>query len=148
VLNAGGFDTTWISNQANVTSPPNSVMRLALPAKHHVWLNSFEALTVADPPDGVLLAPLARALADKAPRKAIFLHMMGAHILYAERVPPGTVLPALPPFPGARTPAQTEAIDQYDRAIQYDDGIFGAVIAQAEHQGGDVAVVIYGDHGE
>ena len=148
VLNAGGFDTSWISNQANVTSPPNSVMRLAMPARHHVWLNSFEALTVADPPDGVMLAPLARALADKAPRKAIFLHMMGAHILYADRVPPDAMLPALPPFPATRTGAQTASINAYDRAIQYDDDLFAAVIAQASRQGGDAAVVIYGDHGE
>lgn len=87
--NAAGFETYWISAHSMYGLFDN-YSHLLQRIKHRVfinqlkkWNNGFSEYKL----DEELLPELDKALADKAPRKVIFLHLMGSHRLYEDRYP-------------------------------------------------------------
>jgi glucan phosphoethanolaminetransferase (alkaline phosphatase superfamily) len=151
VLNGGGFSTYWISTQVSISDNFSAIAFWAGRARHTAWLGPplrVGVLFVSDTLDDKLLAPFTQALRSDEPRKAIFLHMNGAHWTYTDRFPRGYLSRGFLPLPGTRSAAARQIIDDYDRAIYYDDAIFGQILDAAAAQGGDTAVVIFADHGE
>ena len=87
--NAAGFETYWISAHSMYGLFDN-YSHLLQRVKHRTfinqlkkWNNGFSEYKL----DEELLPELDKALADKAPRKVIFLHLMGSHRLYEDRYP-------------------------------------------------------------
>ena len=150
-LNAGGYSTYWISDQSVGAVSGNRIVGLASDARSQTWLNrqlETNAYAVFDPLDTALLAPLARAMASSQPRKAIDLHLNGAHFSYSQRYPAGYLREGFAPLAGWRTQRQRDQIDEYDRAIHYDDGVLDEFLAKLAAAGGDSVAVIFSDHGE
>lgn len=87
--NAAGFETYWISAHSMYGLFDN-YSHLLQRVKHKTfinqlkkWNNGFSEYLL----DEELLPELDKALADNAPRKVIFLHLMGSHRLYEDRYP-------------------------------------------------------------
>jgi heptose-I-phosphate ethanolaminephosphotransferase len=151
VLNASGFSTSWISNQIASHLATSNIVAMAQSARHKIWLNVGDEMInydEIDPYDEDLLKPFSLALAAREPRKAIFLHMNGAHFLYTERYP-ATFRPAgLSTTSPGRKSFQSKAIYDYDRAVSYNDDMIGDILKQLESKNGDTALVMFSDHGE
>lgn len=88
--NAAGFKTYWISAHSMYGLFDN-YSHLLQRVKHRVFINQFKKWSAGFSEyklDSDLLPELDKALADSAPRKVIFLHLMGSHRLYEDRYPP------------------------------------------------------------
>lgn len=87
--NAAGFETYWISAHSMYGLFDN-YSHLLQRVKHRVFINQFKKWSAGFSEyklDSDLLPELDKALADNAPRKVIFLHLMGSHRLYEDRYP-------------------------------------------------------------
>lgn len=153
ILRAAGFDTWWISNQNTFGPWDNKTAVLASGAKHVHFTGTRSGSFVTGPYDEALLEPLAAALQDPAPRKAIFLHFLGNHWEYAKRFPQhASVFSGLPSAGemGAwrRRTSHMRNIDAYDNAVRYHDGLAARTIEMVRAAGAAAAVVLFSDHGE
>ena len=153
VLRAAGFTTWWISNQNAFGPYDNKVAVLAREADHRYYSGSRSGAFFGSPPDEVLLQPLAEALRHPAARKAVFLHFMGNHWVYARRFPPQAATWTTDPRPAeigalALTHPKLHLLNDYDNAVRYHDGLVGEVIESARATGKPAAVVLFSDHGE
>ncbi len=153
LLRAAGFTTWWISNQNVLGVWDNKTAVLSSAAEHVQRLNTATGAFVTGSYDEVLLEPFARALADPAPRKAIFLHFLGNHWEYARRYPPAEAAFTSPHSTreiGARADVQGNrlTIVHYDNAVRYHDRLVGHVVERLRSAGGASAMVLFSDHGE
>jgi glucan phosphoethanolaminetransferase (alkaline phosphatase superfamily) len=148
VFNAAGFQTYWLSNQFDYPGDP--VSSLTQRARHRVvtYRGKKNDAEYSATLDDTLLPPLDAILRGDPMSKIVFLHTVGTHSDYGERVPPGFMALAYRDDPVNRSAAQQKDIDAYDRAVSYVDRIAGEVIARAASQAGDVAVVYFSDHGD
>lgn len=151
VFHAAKFRTYWLSNQSPLGVWDNAVYNLARLADETCFLNatantSMESTAKASY-DELLAAPLAQALAQKAPHKFIVLHLMGCHSKYAKRYPP-----AYRHFRGAADKAG-RIVDEYDNAVLYADFVADTLFSMlasyaAAHPDTRMAAVYVSDHGE
>jgi glucan phosphoethanolaminetransferase (alkaline phosphatase superfamily) len=149
-----GFSTYWLSTQAPLGMFDAPIAVNAREADHVAYFNGSGAWELT-PPDGVLLEPLKRALAQATePRQLIVLHTLGSHYDYRYRYPH-----AFERFKPAPSPA--DAVDMhddlfreklnnaYDNSILYTDYFISQVIAAVSQSDRPVATVLYlSDHGE
>src|SRR6185437_1741359 len=86
VFNTAGYETYWLSNQYQFAAHElnSALASIVYTAKQQVWLNSvnFTGDERVIQLDQHLLAPFRKALIDPAPRKLIFLHLIGSHFDY------------------------------------------------------------------
>jgi glucan phosphoethanolaminetransferase (alkaline phosphatase superfamily) len=148
VFNAANFHTYWLTNQFDYPGDP--VSSLTHGAQHRIATyqgkkNNAEYKATLDE---TLLAPLDAVLTGDPASKIIFLHTVGTHSLYQERVPDGFLPDAYRSDALNRDAAKRNTIDAYDRAVRYLDMIVGKVISRAGNQAGDVAVIYFSDHGD
>jgi hypothetical protein len=153
MLRAAGFATWWISNHNSFGPWDNKVAVLAGGADHVRFSGARSGRLVSGPPDEVLLEPLAGALRDPAPRKAIFLHMLGNHWEYAKRYPPQEAVFRLPPDmaeigASRHSHPRLQLVNEYDNAVRYHDRLAAQVIGMLRATGRAGAVVLFADHGE
>lgn len=152
LLRAAGFTTWWISNQNTFGPWDNKTAVLAHDAERVRYLNQGTGAFVTGAHDEVLLEPLAAALADPAPRKAIFLHFLGNHWDYSKRYPSGRAAFVAPPTAreiGAwRDVHSRRNIDHYDNAVRYHDHLVAQVIERLRGMQQPAALVMFADHGE
>jgi len=151
VLAAAGFDTWWISNQTpfGVTGDPLS--GLVRSVAHRVWLDRQVTPDASQWDqqaawDGVVLPALDDALRQGGGRKAIFVHLMGCHLLYRNRYPPDT-----PAFSGSLRPMAADrarTVNEYDTCVLYDDSIVAQILDRVRAAGGASAALWFSDHGE
>ena len=85
LANAAGFETFWISNQQPLGIYENMVTLLSKACDLQLFI-SEENLQYGSY-DEKLLPPLATALQHAAPKKLIFLHLIGTHSVYKHRYP-------------------------------------------------------------
>lgn len=149
-LNQAGFDTYWISNQPMFGGTANILTHMAMRAHHLQWLNRrIDRFDEVKPSlDGALIKPLHSALKTAAPNKAYFLHLLGEHMKYRTRFPENYFPQGFPTLSGKRDAYRTTIINDYDRAVRYNDEVVAGIIAEAEKAGGNTAVVYFSDHGE
>ncbi len=153
LLRAAGFSTWWISNQNRFGPWDNKTAALAAGAEHVSFLNKGSGAFVTGAYDEVLLEPFAAALANPAPRKAIFLHFLGSHWEYHRRYPPDAAVFSAPHGPGeigARHEIQTKrhAIVQYDNSVRYHDALVARIVETLRAAAQPAALVMFADHGE
>lgn len=150
IANKAGFKTWWISNQQPLRSTISSIANMADNA--HFISNDYHGVMVRRF-DGYMLPHIDKAISDDAPKKAIFIHMMGSHLQYENRVPEeyrvfdDNNVNAYTNEPGSR---EIKYINSYDNSVLYTDWIVAQIInslkdnKQAELSG----LLFFSDHGE
>jgi heptose-I-phosphate ethanolaminephosphotransferase len=153
ILRAAGFTTWWLSNQNSFGPWDNKTAVLARAADRVHYTSTRSGAFITGPLDEALLEPFAAALADPAPRKAIFLHVLGSHFEYAKRYPPEAAvfreLPAAREIGARFMPLRrSRQVNEYDNAVRYFDRLSGEIIEKVRATGQAAAVTIFADHGE
>lgn len=139
------FKTWWISNQQPMRYPT-----AALGALSDVNIfTSHEAYGVeAHRYDEIVLPHVKRALADNAPNKMIFIHLLGNHLQYKNRYP----VDRFTRFDSNKgiTHYKSNAIDSYDNSVYYGDYIISQIWQWAKEHSEEVALSLLfsSDHGE
>lgn len=150
IMNAAGFETSWISNQQMYGKFDNWSAIFSRSAHHRTFINKV-GWTDGVSLDEALLNPFRTALARPAKRKFIVLHLLGAHSDYRHRYPPAFdrfTRDALPPLPRVLDAAQTQAFNTYDNAVLYTDHVIAEIIEATRASGGGATVTVLSDHGE
>lgn len=150
LLRNAGFKTFWLSNQTANSDGLTGTSILAGDAHYQAFLNKSRHEGQSSSYDEVLLPELKKALADPAPNKAIFLHLIGSHLSYSLRYPR-----AFAKF-HERCDASSEAwriaasdyINAYDNSIYYTDSLIGDVIKSVDAVEGENFVLYFSDHGQ
>jgi heptose-I-phosphate ethanolaminephosphotransferase len=150
LFKAGGFRTTWISNQPRRGLWETVVAALVSGAEAQLWLNQNEGgiheYRFRSPPDANVLPALAEALKGPEREKFIAIHLLGTHVDYRRRYPPEyNVFKG--PVPG-RSPSQSTLINEYDNAALYNDAIVAEIIRLVEARSRKAMVLYFSDHGE
>lgn len=150
LFQAAGFKTWWLSNQVTTHSALSTAL-IADDAHVTRYTNTARDEGRSVRYDEILLPELDAALADAAPRKAIFLHLLGSHLSYALRYPPEfaffTKISEIPDAPW-RGPKEKGYINDYDNSIRYTDDLLARIIAKVRHNDGSAAVLYVSDHGQ
>lgn len=150
IANMAGYKTWWISNQHPLRSTISSIAGMA--DKTHFISNDFHGV-MDHRFDGYMLPSIEEAIADKAPMKAIFVHMMGSHLQYDNRYPEDFSIfndnnvNAFTKNPSER---QINYINSYDNSVRYTDSIVTKVIGMLENnsQASMSGLLFFSDHGE
>lgn len=150
IANKAGFKTWWISNQQPLRSTISSIANMADNA--HFISNDYHGVTVRRF-DGYMLPHIENAISDKAEKKAIFIHMMGSHLQYDNRVPEEFMV-----FGDSNVNAYTDEvstrelkyINSYDNSVLYTDWVVAQIIkALKENKNtGLSGLLLFSDHGE
>ncbi|NDV18384.1 sulfatase-like hydrolase/transferase [Pseudodesulfovibrio sp. JC047] len=153
LFNACGFKTFWLSNQ---TAPKGSgnileTMTARASARHYINLSRKEGKSATY--DGELLPHLEKALADPAPKKAVFLHLLGSHLTYALRYPRERMIFAPDSREGVALKewADDEAIEHinhYDNSLAYTDFVLHRVVEAVKNVPDTSFVLYFSDHGQ
>lgn len=150
LFKAAGFKTWWLSNQVT-THTALSTALIANDAHVTRYVNTARDEGRSASYDEALLPELDVALEDAAPRKAIFLHLLGSHLTYALRYPPEfnffTETGDIPDAPW-RGSKEKGYINAYDNSIRYTDALLARIIAKVERSGGISSVLYVSDHGQ
>ncbi|HET7560906.1 MAG TPA: phosphoethanolamine transferase [Rhodanobacteraceae bacterium] len=147
-MQEAGYETYWISNQQAIGEFDSPVSMYAYEAQHVEWLN-HASWSAPGSYDGDLVQPLKDALAKSNRDLFIVLHMMGSHVKYDYRYPPGfdhwQPTQVSPPGDGTRI---ERARNAYDNSILYTDHVLAQVIDVLKHSGAVTALWFESDHGE
>lgn len=147
-----GFKTYWLSNQVAYGKFDTPVSVFAREADQLRFYNPGST-SLSTSFDSILLAPLARALADPAPKVLIVLHTLGSHWNYAQRYPDAfdRWQPSLKDVdkPDVTNLALKQRIDNsYDNAILYTDWFLSSTIAALKASNSNAALLYVADHGQ
>jgi len=163
-LNGAGYKTFWYSNQPS-TGAHDTAMTLLAHGANEKWYSSQGLLKISEQVigesslDSCLLPKLKQALADPAPHKVIFLHLMGNHSSYNERFPSEMpIFYGSPPYlnkalySSASRAHQREILsktNEYDTAVRFNDQVVFSFLQQARvHADQDIAFLYFSDHGD
>nr|WP_299172535.1 phosphoethanolamine transferase [uncultured Allomuricauda sp.] len=151
VFHSAGFETFWISNQAQFGALDNIISSIAMKTDHPIFVNNVvnsspEAL-FSRAHDGKLLEPFNSALRKNDNNKLIVLHLMGSHNTYNKRYPS-----SFEHFKG-KDSRKERLIAEYDNSILYNDFVVDSVLVMLDEytysNKNRVASAIYvSDHGE
>jgi glucan phosphoethanolaminetransferase (alkaline phosphatase superfamily) len=147
-----GFKTFWLSNQISFGKYDTPVSVFAKEADAVEFLN-LGGFTNNSNYDEVLLAPLARAVNDPAPKKLIVLHTLGSHWNYSQRYPK-QFDKWLPSLHGVDKPVHTDTTikpqlnNSYDSSILYTDWFLAQVVGRLKDTRQMASLVYVADHGQ
>jgi heptose-I-phosphate ethanolaminephosphotransferase len=130
-VRACGYETYWISNQGR-TGPNDSANGSIGREADYYWPRD---MTLGSQPDSVLIPRIKQALGSSAARKAVFVHLIGSHLVYRRRYPED--------FPVS---AVKTIVDEYDESIRYTDFILAQVYELFPRD--DLLFIYTADHGE
>jgi heptose-I-phosphate ethanolaminephosphotransferase len=151
---AAGYKTFWISNQAR---NDGWVGMISAGSDERSFINNG-AGREENNLDENLLPAYEEALADRAPRKLIVVHLLGAHPTYDMRYPARFAR-----FDGddddavarkmkrdGRSSRTRRLRAEYDNAVLYDDYVVGALLRSAMRQapGQPASLLFVSDHGQ
>lgn len=149
-----GFATYWLSTQAPVGSFDATFSTFAREAEHASYYNVTGGWADT-PPDGVMIEPLKRILANSAERRQlVVVHTLGSHMEYRRRYP--DEFDVFKPSLGRTDPQlwhdqayKDELSNTYDNSILYTDYFLSEVLAALKASGRPLAAMLYvSDHGE
>ncbi|GGK80241.1 phosphoethanolamine transferase CptA [Amphritea balenae] len=150
--NLAGFETWWISNQQPLRGTYSAVGYMA---KKTIFISNEFFGNETHRFDNHVLPKLDLALASEAPKKAIFIHLMGSHLKYDKRYPKSFSKFNAPPYYGfkqALSDTQKSYIDSYDNSILFSDWITNNAIEKLNHKAlndnGLYSLTYIADHGE
>lgn len=142
LFNQAGYQTFWLSNQPPIGIYETLVTKIALSANYSQFM-STESPNKRMNYDEVLLEKLDAVLKKPAPKKIIFLHLMGTHANYKYRYPKSFDV-----FSTDDASQKQLTIDQYDNAVLYNDYIVREIIEKARITDIPSSVIYFSDHGE
>jgi len=150
--NLAGFETWWISNQQPLRGTYSAIGHQA---KQTIFISNEFYGNEIDRFDSHVLPKLDQAIASKAPKKAIFIHLMGSHLKYDKRYPERFSIFNSAPYFGyqeALDDTQKGYIDSYDNSILFNDWIVNSAIEKLAKQSqlgnGLYSLTYTADHGE
>ena len=149
---AAGFKTFWLSNQGTHRSAVGNQIGVLMQEADMVRTTNYGFWNSVL--DGALLAEFDRAVQDPAERKLVIVHTLGSHTIYGQRYPAEwRALPLHPPAHAVHTntklsPADAEAIDDYDRSIRYTDWLLNEFVSRMKQLDQYGAMVYFSDHGQ
>lgn len=144
-FNVAGFKTFWISNQYQRGKLDGLISLWGNAAAQSVFINRYHSdkEKMQAPYDGELLPYIEQALQDPAPRKIIFVHLMGCHADYKNRYPEEFGRFKDPKF---NVPGRS---DHYDNATLYNDFVISQILQKLRQTNDQTAAFLYfSDHGE
>lgn len=137
-----GFKTFWLSNQFNGGRWDNIIALVGNQADVSNFINQRDSQKMYGVCYDELLFPLFKtALEDPAPKKIIFLHLLGSHSIYANRYPKN-----YEKFKGETKIKQI--ISEYDNSIVYTDWVLSEFIELLKKQNENSYLLYLSDHGE
>lgn len=149
-FNDAGFKTFWLSNQYALEDTAITAMAGHASVRKCINFSSMKGFETAGY-DGKLLPEFAKALSDPAPKKTIFLHMIGSHSAYVNRYPAEFkyFTGSVPGKTGLAASAR-DLLNSYDDSIRYTDYVIAALVDALRERGGEEAsaLVYFADHGE
>ena len=138
---AAGFKTFWISNQFDTGGNDDLLGVWGHAADKSAFINRSYWRKLNAPYDEKVLPEYQAALADKAPKKFIVVHLMGSHSTYDKRFPK-----EFAKFSGDNPRA--EKVAQYDNSVLYNDFVVSSLIDMLRKTGRTSALLYLSDHGE
>ena len=154
VARLSGYRTYWLSNQERTGEWSNLSGILSMDADVVKYVGAEDSEDhLLSKYDEVLLPILSDAIVADDSLQVIFLHLMGSHILYENRVPPSMykfkyddILKTTPREWLDKRSAGVVAA--YDNSILYTDSILGVVMDMVDSVGKPAVMVYLSDHGE
>lgn len=147
IFNAAGFKTFWLSNQFSRGIYDNQTSIIAQDAQVPVFLQDHNRIKEKDTPEGnfdeTLLPHLDKALQDEAPKKIIFLHLMGSHTPYYWRFPPEFDV-----FSDKQNGKRSENVADYDNSIRYTDYVLSQIVERIHTLRASSYLLYLSDHGD
>jgi heptose-I-phosphate ethanolaminephosphotransferase len=137
-----GFKVFWLSNQASGGRHDDFTGIIA--GEADVSMFSADVEEKYGGGDTALLVPYGEALADPAPKKAIFLHLMGSHVGYDDKSPPEFKAWGVPPA----AKKWQRRLDEYDNSIRYTDYLLSRMVDGLRGRKGANWLLYFSDHGE
>lgn len=154
MLKKSRFKTFWLSNQerTGLMSNNSGVMAEDADVVEYVGAQSSEDQLMAKY-DTELLPYFGKAMADTAPRKFIFLHLLGSHVEYSNRYPASCAyFTADSVLAKIRNPwlnwEKAQTVAQYANSVRFTDALLGNIINVAATEQRPVVVIYFSDHGE
>ncbi|WP_223975965.1 phosphoethanolamine transferase [Vibrio sp. B1FIG11] len=132
LANAAGYQTFWLSNQAQFGQWDFSISTLAQQADTQYFASKEEGGALYD---DVLIEQLSAALEQRSQRKLIILHFYGSHMNFSDRYPAD-----FDSFSSG-----DKRLDQYDNSVLYTDFLQAEIIEMVKKAGGEY--VFFSDHG-
>lgn len=156
VLNASGFETTWLTNQNLLGAWDNLVSIIANQADTVVGINkSIGKTTKTQKYDGDLIPYLEKILDKKSSKnRAIFVHLMGSHGGYCARFPDDFKIfkEELNQATFGRKIAEDKSLKDivncYDNSVLYNDFVVSNIIKKIKEKDGVNALVYMADHAD
>lgn len=152
MANKAGFKTWWISNQQPLRHTLSAIAAMA--DETQFISNDFKGVQVRRF-DGFLLPYIDKALNDHAAKKAIFIHLMGSHLQYANRYPDEFrrfTDAAVHGYTTDLSAKQIDYINAYDNSVAYTDfvvsSVFKTLKETAARSNAISAALFFSDHGE
>ena len=148
MMKQAGYKTFWITNQQTMTERNTMLTTFSRQADEQVYLNHNRNQN-ARQYDGDVLKPFAAALADRAPRKLIVVHLLGTHMSYRFRYPENFArFDSAQGAPASVTDDQLPTYNSYDNAVLYNDHVLGSLIKSFSATDPNGFLVYLADHGE
>lgn len=150
-----GFKTFWLSNQYALGEEGDTAITAMAGHADETRCFNFSAMkgfeSASSGLDGSLVAELDKRLDDPAPRKAVFLHLIGSHSAYVNRYPASfRHFTGDPPGKPRLSPAAKELLNTYDDSIRYTDWVIAELVKLLRTRGRSSAeyLLYFSDHGE
>ena len=132
-LRSCGLRTLWISNQGQRGQYDSFSTSMAREADEQVFLNDWSWKSAQL--DGRIVQELAERGAYGRTGQATFIHLIGSHTNYGQRVPAGF-----------GTQPASDIVSQYDNTILYTDQVLSDLYER--FSGGSLLFVYVSDHGQ
>lgn len=148
MMKQAGYKTFWITNQQTMTKRNTMLTTFSEQADEQVYLNNNRNQN-ARQYDGDVLEPFSKALADKAERKLIVVHLLGTHMSYQYRYPPSfDTFIDRQGVPDAVSDDQLPTYNSYDNAVRYNDFVVSSLIKDYAKTDPNGFLLYLSDHGE
>jgi glucan phosphoethanolaminetransferase (alkaline phosphatase superfamily) len=133
LLRSCGMHTLWVSNQGRRGRYDSFSSSIALEADESIFLNEWSWTNVTY--DGQIVNELHKRHVADGRRQATFVHLIGSHVKYRERYPPGFGFPKV-----------AGLIDEYDNSLLYTDYVLSQLVGMLYDR--STLVVYVSDHGQ
>ncbi|MDD0981627.1 phosphoethanolamine transferase CptA [Pseudomonas shahriarae] len=148
MMKQAGYKTFWITNQQTMTKRNTMLTTFSEQADEQVYLNNNRNQN-ARQYDVDVLEPFSKALADKAERKLIVVHLLGTHMSYQYRYPPSfDTFTDRQGVPDAVSDDQLPTYNSYDNAVRYNDFVVSSLIKDYAKTDPNGFLLYLSDHGE
>lgn len=148
MMKQAGYKTFWITNQQTMTKRNTMLTTFSEQADEQVYLNNNRNQN-ARQYDGDVLEPFTKALADKAERKLIVVHLLGTHMSYQYRYPPSfDTFTDRQGVPDGVNDDQLPTYNSYDNAVRYNDFVVSSLIKDYARTDPNGFLLYLSDHGE